>query len=148
MKERKQRDDDKRQTAFHEAGHFIIAEHFGVGVRCHLVDRGTPTDWETSFTGQTTYRRSTAFRHAVIGWAGVLGQEMHAKEHDEWFNEVDFIWEYFEVGPEDMSETDLQAVNGHPMKRRAFDTAVRILSRNFQQVQIVAANLIKKGVHP
>jgi hypothetical protein len=140
------READRCETAYHEAGHFIVAKHFGLAVYSHLTDCGEPTDEKTSFTGQTVFGRTTLFRAAVIGWAGVLGEDMTGKLHDDWHENVDSIWDsHF---PDDLSNTDLAAVNGHRMKRRAFNTAVRILSKNFNQVQAVASNLIAKGVHP
>jgi len=61
--------------------------------------------------------------NAVIGWAGVLGETFIANNE----RDAETVWDYCESLPDDLSPTDMDAINGHTMKRRAFDTAARII---------------------
>ncbi len=142
------RERDRGMVAFHEAGHFVVAHHFGVADYCYIKHRGTPTDERLSFTGQTKWLSATPFRNAVVGWAGVLGESAHDRDPDIWKDECEAIWDLH--NPEDpaveMSATDLAAVNSHPWKLRAFNTAVQIIEKRFALLQKVAAHLIENEV--
>ena len=140
---------DKRKSAYHEAGHFVVADHFRLAAFCYIKYRGTPTIEEKSFTGQTMWLPTTPFRTAVIGWAGVLGEAAaHDEDLDSWKDGCDGIWDLYnpEDPAEEMSATDLSAINGHPSKPRAFNTAVQIIEKRFVLLQEVAEHLIQNGV--
>jgi hypothetical protein len=143
------REQDRRKAAWHEAGHFIVASHYGLAHSCWLIERGVATEEHKAFTGQTGFFSSTPFRNAAIAWAGVLGEEAQGRDVDGWKFETQILWEYFNDSfPDEMSETDLKMVNSTPYRRRAFDTAVHILAKRFPELKAVAASLIRVGVFP
>lgn len=132
---------DKRNAAYHEAGHFVVAHYFNLSPWCYIVERGEAPFEECAFTGQCWRSRTTPFRAAVIGWAGMLAEEMYGQTADGW-KEAIMGWEFFE---EEMSASDLRVINGHPMRWRAFKTSVGILYRNSATVHAVAARLMENG---
>jgi hypothetical protein len=145
---------DKITAAHHEAGHFIVAKHFKVVHSSLLIATGKKPTTETKcFVGKTIYRGTTRFREAAIAWAGPLAEEMarNGQSMQAWQSDCDTLWEHFEFGDlgagriSEVSCSDLEAINAHPMKRRAFNTAVSILSKNFEETKRVAAVLIEDG---
>jgi len=154
---------DKARAAFHEAGHWVVARHFGAAGSCWIIERGTPTKENKAFTGQTEFKvKTTPFREAVIGWAGDLGEAAYdedlnrCKDLDRWREEVemredDMIWDYcedYEARPDELSATDIESINGHPWKRRTFKTAIEIIAKRFVLFKDVAKNLVQNGVYP
>jgi hypothetical protein len=109
-----------------------------------------PTKELKAFTGQTKFLALglTPLRSAVIAWAGVLGEEAQGRDLDGWKDELESLWDYYETIPEDLSATDAKEIDGTPHRRRAFDTAVRILGKEFDALKAVAMSLTERGKFP
>lgn len=144
------REHDRRKVAWHEAGHFVVASHYGLAHSCWLVDHGAATKENMALTGQTKFLALglAPFRAAVIAWAGVLGEEARGRSVEGWKGELDSIWDYYEVLPEDLSATDSKEIDGTPNRRRAFDTAARVLAGKFVELKTVAMRLTATGKFP
>lgn len=136
---------DKEMLCLHEAGHCVVAWHFGLFASFKLNEVGKPTLENHAFTGRAMFWPTTKFREAVIGWAGVVAEAMQGRTHAEWQEEAECLWDYYSLLETDLSDTDREAIFGHPMRYRAFTTAVRILSKRFSEVQSAAARAIETG---
>jgi hypothetical protein len=128
---------DRRTSAFHEAGHYLIAEHFGLPAFCGIKRIGEPTPEAGAFVGRTLYSTEglTRFRLAVIGWAGRIA-ECFATE--DGLEELDYHYDDLEL----TSATDHAAVNsGTPFCWRAFKTARQILENKRERLELIAQKL-------
>lgn len=120
------------RAAFHEAGRFIAAKHFGVAQvsGLHPVANGS------GFTGKTVYAPTTPFNEAVIGWAGALIETYFANQPDKWTATRKTVWEMFAASQLTKSDSDL--IGRNKEKRKTFNAAVKILESNFDQVKQTA----------
>ena len=94
----------------------------------------------TAYGGRTRYEATTPFRQSVIGWAGIIMEEL--VEQEDWSEASVSDCDDFHLFINEHSESDQQAVNGHPMRRRAFSTALRILIKRRVEVEAEAAALV------
>jgi hypothetical protein len=143
---------DKRATAFHEAGHIAVANHFGLTCYGYIRRRGDPTNDEKAFTGQTIFENTTDFRKAVIGWGGTVGEHFADIPVNEWPQQD--LYEFEDINYEmhsatsATSETDVAHINGHAQRRRALRTAWRIVVGQRTRVASIAKLLMAKPVDP
>jgi hypothetical protein len=133
------RERDRANSSHHEAGHFIVATHFGLECFCWVEDKGFPTSNLRSFIGGCRHEKTTPFRSAVLGWAGRIGGSANGKNLNVWREELLDVSYYCD---EDFSATDLQYINRHPWKARAYKTAAGIIERRFSSFKAIAAHLI------
>ena len=113
---------DKRRTAFHEAGHTIIAWHFRMPATAYLAPnkekRGPGAVENKYYKGQTQFHFSTRFRSCVIGWGGPLAEELAVQSFEEWNVRLDDLYDCTTgIDGESNSETDMKNIYGHPQNR-------------------------------
>jgi hypothetical protein len=117
------RNQDLREKAFHEAGHFLAAKHFKLQAHVEVVDTGeAPTLESGSFEGTMTINLATTpFRSAVIAWAGPLAEALAAQGPEEWRC---FLEMFYSLSVDSdfigFSSADRAAILRHSMRRRAF----------------------------
>lgn len=129
---------DLRSAACHEAGHCVVAEHFGLKTWAILIPAGKPTRAKVAWTGKCGFSLTTAFRTAVVGWAGVAAgwtdDELQQALEDDLFLLEDAL-----------SVTDRTSVEEHPQRRRTFRCAMNIIIRRRSRLAEWAAALEKQG---
>jgi hypothetical protein len=136
---------DKRNVAFHEAGHAIVAEHFGGSWAAHITRKGKPTLSNKSWTGQTHHLTTpTPFRRAVIGWAGMVAEEFFAQDAMQDFT-LDDLRGQFEFESESASQSDRTHIDGTKFKFRALKTALRIILSKKSRLAEIAEVLMRDG---
>lgn len=126
---------DVEKAAIHEAGHFILAKHFGLEVRLRL--------WRTEFIepdvykivrGQCAREFTTAFQTCCIGWAGHVSEMLMMSEENISAEDVfETALDYFDEN--EASATDLTHINGHPQKLRALRLAAKVMATRRGKVQ-------------
>jgi hypothetical protein len=135
---------DKRLAAFHEAGHCVAAQHFGLACDAYILRIGEPTLENKAYVGRTSYQRTTPFRKAVIGWAGLIVEYLaHESPINDWPNAcVEDFADYEDSVPDDHSATDNEALNAHPQRWRAMKLAWRIIIEHRHEVAGIAEALL------
>lgn len=136
---------DKRNAAFHEAGHYIAAKHFGLFSFACLYRVPNPTEHERTYRGRTTYQRTTPFREAVIGWSGPIAEYLADSDLETWPDEDLETFEDCHCY-EQYSATDEQAMHAHPQRWRAIKTAWRIVVTRRVEVVAAANAMLRKGL--
>jgi hypothetical protein len=133
---------DKRNAAFHEAGHCIAAKHFRLDAHAYIVRVGEPTEENKAYLGRTYYQRqrSTKFRKAVITWSGLIAEYLADKPLNEWPDEDIDMFEDCTF-PDEHSATDQDGLNSHAQWRRAMKTAWRIVVNRRDEVAVLAREL-------
>lgn len=119
---------DVVNVAFHEVGHYIIAQHFelSANIRLWRTEASDPFTLKTIW-GQCQYDRSTAFRKCCIGWAGPVSEILldcgsDCRSGEDLFSEFLDAWD-----EEDCSATDRAAINSHVQKWRALKLVTKVL---------------------
>jgi hypothetical protein len=142
------RADDLRRAAYHEAGHVIAARHFELNAWADVFPTGTKKPMEEKhFIGRTCHQRTTPFRAAVIGWAGLIATDIPTDPEALTDFGVDIVFDYTMdmIDLEDeMSATDRASILGHPQVWRACRTAGAILARRIKEVELEAQSLMCK----
>jgi len=138
---------DLGRMAYHEAGHIIVARHFGLEARAKLWPNDSNLEINKSVAGAMCFniysdkyqRNRTDFRLATVGYAGVIAEGIwdggieweNQSECDieDWWQMKIMPWENDLIVFEGMSETDVQCAAKHPQSRRAVKVAANILRR-------------------
>lgn len=120
------------RAAFHEAGRFVAAKHFGIAEVSVL----NPVANGSGFAGKTIYTPTTPFNEAVIGWTGALIETYFANQPDKWPVTRKTVWEMFAANQLTKGDSDL--IGRHKERRKTFNVAVKILESNFGQVKETA----------
>jgi hypothetical protein len=152
---------DRRNSAVHEAGHFVVGQHFGIRNHFAMIGPnrkpGTVLLTERSWTGQYGAHRKylnrlSQRRRMILGLSGALAEEVwlnRSKDNDEWcwlgWLEDMLLDENF------MSPTDWDLVGEIPGNWsralvRAAEETVRLLQGPLWQPLVTTARaLIRKG---
>jgi hypothetical protein len=142
------RERDLRTSSYHEAGHLIAARHFGLVSWAEVFPSGTKKPMgEKHFIGTTHYNHTTPFRAAVIGWAGLISEDIpdnaKALTSDVVRALFDYTMDMIDMEDE-ISPTDRACILGHRQTRRACKTAGAILARRRREVDVEAGWMISK----
>lgn len=138
--------DDLREVAYHEAGHVIAASHFGLAAEARILRvRRRPARDYKAYVGRTAFVRTTPFRTSIIGFAGILAHDLANKTPHRWKRELLERCEEFgePVWVDDFSDSDREAILGHPARYRATKTAASILIKRFHELVDTANKLIE-----
>ena len=134
---------DKRKTAAHEAGHYIVAQHFKLHSQCLIMKVGSPSITNSAYAGKTYYQLTTPLRASAIGWGGLIAQEFHNRElaHEPIPSEPEYnFYDAAQIMAEmDASPTDQEQIAGNTW--RAFKIAWQVLIKNQEQLKFVAEKL-------
>lgn len=123
---------DVKRAAIHEAGHFVVAEHYGLQCRIELTNemREYLDKYEeySVVKGQMIYPVTN--KHFVLsacGWGGLLAEvAVDQNVRDAEALEDDARMQYF-MGLRNMSHSDESSVFKHPQCWRACRNAARII---------------------
>lgn len=138
MKSRK----DKQSAARHEAGHLIVARHFGVVASAELCYHGSARTVLRVWTGRVSYAglNLSRFRTACIGWGGPIAEDI-----DEIEGVPDLPdWSLNLLLFDELSDTDRAAIFSHPQKWRACQTAYRIIAGSRDALQRETECLLRR----
>jgi hypothetical protein len=141
---------DLRLIAFHEAGHLVVARHFGLDGHIVLQQVGKATRQDKAWIGHTGYQgRLTPHKRSVIGWAGLLGEALVSDPELLDFESLFVCHMPFD----DMSDTDREAICAQGTAPgtawRNFEEAYRILKGHRSKViRVVRALLGKRAILP
>ena len=127
---------DLWNTSTHEAGHVVVARHFGLEAWGKIWrNEGSDPLAERSFLGRTSHPITTPFRWACIGFAGSFAEALHRREDEDPLS----LHEEFHCN--EQSASDMEAVKAHHQEWRAAKTAHSILLRRLNEVRSVAQSL-------
>jgi len=136
-------ENDRRAAAMHEAGHYAAARYLNLDSQCYIVRVGNPSVDDKAYVGQTRFTNTTKFNTAIIGWAGIIAEQLHRSQRglevfptkpdlDFYLNTLDLIWE--------QSDTD-QECFGHGGEL-AFKNAWKIVVKNKDRIKFMAEKMM------
>ena len=123
---------DVKQVAVHEAGHLVVAEHYGIKCRIELTNEleeiGDGYREYTTVKGQTFHPdTSDHFILSACGWGGLVAEVAVSEE----ITDAEFLAietrEQFDLGELSVSNSDLDNIFNHPQPWRALKAAARIV---------------------
>jgi hypothetical protein len=142
---------DKKQVAQHEAGHILIAIHFGLPCWGYLVRAGEATVEDRAYIGRTHILQTTDFRSAVIAFGGPIVDYLYCleEEGDDWHDPtlLDGFADQFYWDENAASLSDRAMVERTRFKYRAMKTAWRIVTKNREKLEGIAKS-IEMDVRP
>ena len=127
------------RAAMHEAGRFIVANHFGVAQAASVYPVGNGDQ----FIGKTIYSPTSPANEAVIGWAGPLAEMRLGKSPEQWQDDCNAVWEMFAANQ--LTKTDSDLINRHAEKKKSFAQAVKILSGQLDEITRTAIDIFRCG---
>ena len=143
--------DDLDFAAYHEAGHVVVAQHYGIDTFAELHRFGKATMADKAWGGSTYHSRIhsrtwfSPYRQSVVGWAGVIAECF-------WFGERPNAESVFEEHSlfdyADLSDTDRECILRHPNPWRTCVRAARLIEQNMDKVSLVAQELVRHKVYP
>jgi hypothetical protein len=133
-------------AGYHEAGHFVVAENYDLEPFALL--RELADGW----TGTTFYQRATPHTHAVIGWAGLIAEQIpildDKKRHQE-NSVVNLENIYHALTHEVMREQgDCKFITAIPQEqwRETMNHSYSIVFERIERVRQVARIMIETNV--
>jgi hypothetical protein len=139
-------DRDVTLAALHEAGHYLVAKHFGLGVKLRLWRRdGVDPNWIKPTKAYVEVDFQTGFQRCCIGWGGIVAECIR--------NDPDWLPGMFKMecldDPESygISLIDAQSIKSHRQKLRAAYIATAVIrARQWEIHEIIAAARVKLRV--
>ena len=132
---------DLTNTAVHEAGHFLVAKHFGLSATIRLWRVEGNPEQQRLIWGQCAFDKTTPFRKSCIGWGGHVSDILRGIKDDitvqDLADEALHSWD-----EDDASESDSESINSHPQRRRAVKLAATVLLANRNEVQNILNSAI------
>lgn len=130
--------------ALHEAGHVIVARHFGLDAHAVAWENPDGSDVEKFVLGRTYYQPTTPFRECCIAYAGTIAEGI-----DDMFSPGQ-PWAVFDdileaEGRDDYSSTDSAGFRAHPQNWRACKTAHRILTTRVCELIDYAREVVRNS---
>lgn len=143
--------DDLDFAAYHEAGHVVVAQHYGIDTFAELHRFGKATMADKAWGGSTHHSRLhsrnwfTPYTESVVGWAGVIAECF-------WFGELPDAESVFEEHSlfdyVDLSDTDRQCVLRHPNPWRTCVRAASLIEQKRDKVMEIAQELVRHKIYP
>lgn len=134
--------DDLRDAIYNEAGHATICNHFGLSWRLSQLEMLTATLMLKGAVAQIIHDRSTPFRNAVIGWAGVVAESLRENPDMDEYEILD-LYDYY-LNPDELSPSDHGLISETPYRIRALTTATGILRRRWADVDKIATSFLEQ----
>jgi hypothetical protein len=138
---------DLRVVCFHEAGHTVLANCYGLAAEFSVERVGKPTMTRLAWRGQTSLRtsRATPYQKAVIGWAGALAEALMDKAPEKWPESIDAVApnvleDYYAEEP-NLSESDRVHIEGTKQFKRAFNRACRLIVKHSAEIAELAEKM-------
>ena len=132
---------DKRSIAFHEAGHCVVVQHFGMDWTALIVRAAEATDAGEAWEGIICHESLPPFRDSVCGWAGPLAEKF---ARGGAFDALDGLIQ-FELDPLWASPSDRTAIRSHHQYYRAAKSAEAILWRYSATLHRIASVLMERS---
>jgi hypothetical protein len=142
--------DDRANTAYHEAGHAVVARALGLYAESLIWWDGSQPDRRVM--GVTVHvPKTTRYNNAVIGWAGLVGEIVGLYRFDGFpANVLDFTgqltWDYYTDHPEALSGADADSIyhgkTSSELSSKALKQAVAIIIANLDKLHQCAGELI------
>jgi hypothetical protein len=129
-------DFDVTNAALHEAGHFLVAKHLGVGVELRLWRRDAVDPNEVRvIKAQCGLDFCTDFERCCIGWGGIVAECL--RDDADW-SPAEFEMEALE-DPDyyDLSASDARCIQSHCQKLRAGNLAVRVMQAGQKELEAI-----------
>ena len=143
---------DKRSTAMHEAGHYVVAKHFKLDASCCILRVCDASRDNLSYGGHTRYSPTSKLRQAAVGWGAFIALEIDRREvaHEEFSSDpdIDFYDDILAMldGEDAISESDANSIAGGSF--RAFKIAWGIVFKNQARVKFMAEKMMNEpGVY-
>jgi len=136
-------------AAWHEAGHFVVAQKYQLNAVCSIYPMVDTSSGNRFFSGQTSTDCSTPHHKAVIGWGGLIAEELRDRQqrHQEIPSEPDpIVYETILFMAHSISATDQQAIGKKSW--RAFSTAWKIVLNNQAWIDQIARKLARNPTQP
>jgi hypothetical protein len=132
-------------ASFHEAGHFVAADHFSSAIDCRLF-LGRNGDGRRH-SGSCRFVPASNWVSAVVGWAGVIAENAAWVAFEEQAVAIRRKKPTYSEWLALLPARDRKFVNRHSMKRRAGRFAHKILKERWNEVHEIAAALIRDGIY-
>jgi hypothetical protein len=132
---------DAKNAAFHEVGHYLVADHYHLSASIRM--------WEITVVdflelkrvrAQMLFDHTSSFRTCAISWGGVVGEILSVDDDfDSGAQLSDEAWDKYELEYSEWSPTDQAGIDACPsQRRRALNTACRIVhARQKELLEIV-----------
>ncbi len=150
---------DLKMSAFHEAGHVIVACHFGVKrnfIRAFLYATENPGERDSCFRGkmglpQNVQNCLTAYQLSVIGWAGVIAERFPAEGIEGVKDSLDPVFDGGDLALT-VSESDRVLIQSYGKGARVplwktYNRTFATLAANYGELERVANELMDRAIH-
>jgi len=152
---------DYRRKAFHEAAHVLIASTFGVAAEDMdaYIEARKGGEHGVYYCGVTAFCsvEKPPYNFSVIGWAGVLGEELAEKDLKTWKEELPGLLERYrddlegraarKEGNGSLSFQDLRWIIGYSDVASTFNDAARLIETNYEGFLRIADRLMREANH-
>jgi hypothetical protein len=127
---------DRRRAAIHEAGHAIVARHFGAEADAHIVRHALGDLDNKAWTGQCRWRRTGLDQRAVrlICLAGYAANMI-------WDSDADAGLDALYDDPQAFSKSDASGID-FALLDDDYDAVLAILHEHWDDVVVLARSLI------
>jgi len=147
---------DFRRKAFHEAGHVLVATHFGVppeDIDAYVQAR-LGAGHSVYYEAVTVFCRAEKppYDFSVMGWAGVLAEELAQKDLETWQGALLSLWQFYDhdlegrasrkEGNGSPSFQDIRWIIGYADSARTFNDAAEIIEQGYEFLLRVVGRLM------
>jgi hypothetical protein len=129
---------DFKTAIYHEAGHYVVAGHFGCPGNFMVWRAENPKPDDKLWVGNHRCYERSPFQNSCIGWAGVLAEPLAFDDASADDIDAEETLIYFDDMRLTLSESDKRLIEGHNQKWRACRVAERILRKRYEELQRIA----------